>query len=371
MSRARDLGSLINSTAAGKNLVINGNMAIAQRGASISGISSDNTYGAADRFVIRNVNGGTWTNSQESDAPPGFYKSAKMLCTTANASLGVSERIAYCSKLEGNSVQDFAFGTSSAKSLTLSFWVKSNVTGTFIAELFNTRTGTSRCVSYSYNISSANTWEKKSFTVTGDTSFDIFADNTERLTVFFWLGAGSTWTSGTLNTSGWQSQVNANRAVGQTNLAATINNYWQVTGVQLEIGSSSTQFSLGGGDVQGELERCQRYYWRSGSANDSIDFNKHSLGYAQNTTSLWCQVFHPVTMRVAPSIESSTLAVSGSTIGIYDSISNFNVSSLSIDRSTTRSCSFNANTSGLTAFRSGQLQNLNNTNGFIGFSAEL
>jgi hypothetical protein len=316
MSRARDLGSLINSTAAGKNFVINGNMAIAQRGASISGISSDNTFGAADRFVIRNVNGGTWTNSQESDAPPGFYKSAKMLCTTANASLGVSERIAYCSRLEGNSVQDFAFGTSSAKSLTLSFWVKSNVTGTFIAELFNTRTGTSRCVSYSYNISSANTWEKKSFTVTGDTSFDIFADNTERLTVFFWLGAGSTWTSGTLNTSGWQSQVNANRAVGQTNLAATINNYWQVTGVQLEIGSSPTTFSLAGGDIQGELAKCQRYFQRV--ENNVSTYLSLTLNYLPNFGNSYSQaVLFPVPMRSSVSLSFFDVANNSGRVTAY------------------------------------------------------
>jgi hypothetical protein len=367
MSRARDLGSSINSTVAGKNKVINGDMAIAQRGTSIVGISSDNTFGAADRFVIRNVNGGTWTNSQESDAPPGFYKSAKMLCTTANASLGVSERIAYCSRLEGNSVQDFAFGTSSAKSLTLSFWVKSNVTGTFIAELFNTRTGTSRCVSYSYNISSANTWEKKSFTVTGDTSFDIFADNTERLTVFFWLGAGSTWTSGTLNTSGWQSQVNANRAVGQTNLAATINNYWQVTGVQLEIGSSPTTFSLAGGDIQGELAKCQRYYYRT----DSLTNGQTTFGYGEiyNSTLGLFAIRFPVTMRVAPSMP----AFIGSGVGFVVGATVYASSALSLNQSTVDSILMQGSISGgvVTSGNACRVTANGNTNNIVAFQAEL
>jgi hypothetical protein len=364
MSRARDLGSLINSTAAGKNKVINGDMAIAQRGTSIAGISSDLTFGAADRFVVRNVNGGTWTNSQESDAPPGFYKSAKMLCTTANASLGVSERIAYCSRLEGNSVQDFAFGTSSAKSLTLSFWVKSNVTGTFIAELFNTRTGTSRCVSYSYNISSANTWEKKSFTVTGDTSFDIFADNTERLTVFFWLGAGSTWTSGTLNTSGWQSQVNANRAVGQTNLAATINNYWQVTGVQLEIGSSPTTFSLAGGDIEGELAKCQRYYQRMSGAGSGV------IGSKNNGTTTYFIVPLKVNMRAAPSMTSS--AVGDLALSSLNGSTTYPATSFSTNRSSPWSASFGLTqaTSDGAAGGAGILL-IDSANGWIDFSSEI
>ena len=178
-----------------------------------------------------------------------------MLCTTADASPAAGDLLRIQQSLEGYDVQRIAKGTSSALPLTLSFWVKSNVTGTYIVEL-NDGDNT-RSVSQSYTISSSATWEQKTLVFPADTTGVFNNDNDASLTILMHLADGSNFTSGTLQTS-WGTTVNANRAVGQTNLAANTNNYWQVTGVQLETGSVATGFEfLPFGD---DLRRCQRYF---------------------------------------------------------------------------------------------------------------
>jgi len=236
-----------------RNIIINGDMSIAQRGTSATGITTQDYY-TVDRFVTRNVSSGTWTQTQSTDVPSGqgFAKSIKMDCTTAQAS---PSELAIRQRFEGQNLQYLKYGTSSAQSLTFSFWVKSNKTGTYIVEI--NATGNSRQISKSYTISSANTWEKKTITFPGDTSSALANDNSNELSVRWWLAAGSSWSSGTLNTS-WNSITNANRAVGQVNLADSTSNDWYVTGVQLEIGTSASDFEFLPVDVN--LERCQRYY---------------------------------------------------------------------------------------------------------------
>jgi hypothetical protein len=179
--------------------------------------------------------------TQENDAPTGsgFRKSSKVLCTTADASPAAGDALIFVHKLEGQNLQQIAKGTSSAKELTVSFWVKSNVTGTYIAELRDI--DNTRQVSKSYSISASATWEKKTITFPADTTGALDNDNGDSFRVQFWLAAGSNFTSGTLNTS-WASITDANRVVGQVNVAASTNNYWQITGVQLEVGSTATEF---------------------------------------------------------------------------------------------------------------------------------
>ena len=239
-----------------RNLIINGDMSIAQRGTSQASISSGGYY-TCDRWRTKSDGSfGAFTQSQDTDVPTGqgFANSLKMDCTsthtiTANDALQIEHR------LEGQMLQMLKKGTSNAESVTLSFWVKSNKTGTYIAELFdadNTRT-----INKSYTINSSNTWEKKTITYAGDTTGAFDSDNALSLYLIFWLGAGSTYTSGTLSTS-WQARVNGDRAVGQVNLAdSTDNNFW-ITGVQLEVGTSASDFEFLPHDVN--LVRCQRYY---------------------------------------------------------------------------------------------------------------
>jgi len=281
----------------GKNFVINGNQEISQRGTSFAAVSADYT---TDRWQARNGGVGVFTVSQESDAPTGFGKSAKWLCTTADASLAAGDFAIYRTKFEGQALQSLQKGSASALSTTLSFWVKSNLTGTYIVRLYDT--DNTRSISASYTISASATWEKKTVTFAGDTTGAFTDDNGQSMDLEFWLGAGTTYSSGTLQTS-WAAVTNANSAVGQTNLAATLNNYWQITGVQWEIGSKATPFSLAGGTIQGELAACQRYYQNltPGTAEASIG-NFAAL----NSTEAYGFVATKVTMRTAPTIAQTT-----------------------------------------------------------------
>ena len=238
-----------------RNVVINGAMQVAQRGTSVA---ADN-YGAVDRWATTAGGGlGAFTQSQEADAPTGsgFRNSYKLLFTTADASPAASDSLQLQQRLEGQNVQQFLKGTASAKPFSVSFWVKANVTGTYIAELVDA--DNSRAVSASYTISTSATWEKKTITFPADTTGAFDNDNARSLDIRFWLGAGTNWTSGTLATTWVSSATSANRAVGQLNLAATLNNYWQVTGVQLEVGSVATPFEFE--DFGVTLQKCKRYY---------------------------------------------------------------------------------------------------------------
>jgi len=239
-----------------RNLIINGDMSIAQRGTSSTGITGDG-YFTVDRFKNEMSSAGTWTQSQSTDVPSGqgFANSVKYDCTTANASLSAGTYGFITQRFEGQNLQMLKFGTSSAETLTLSFWVKSNKTGTYIAEIITFATTKSQ--SQSYTISSADTWEKKTLTFTGDTATAIANSNARSLNLVFWLVAGTNNTSGTLNTS-FNTTVQANRAVGQVNLADSTSNEWYITGVQLEVGTSASDFEFVPFDVN--LLRCQRYF---------------------------------------------------------------------------------------------------------------
>lgn len=241
-----------------RNIIINGDMSIAQRGTSKASIGFE--YGTVDRFQTVQGSLGAFTQSQSTDVPTaqGFAKSLKMDCTTADASPSSGDELYIRQQIEGQNLQYLLKGTSSAKSLTVSFWVKSNKTGTYIVELFDN--DNSRHINKSYTISSASTWEKKTITYDGDTTGAFNNDNGSSLSLSFMLGAGSDFTSGTLQTS-WGASTSANRQVGQVNLADSTSNEWYVTGVQLETGQVASDFEFLPHDVN--LQRCERYFGKS------------------------------------------------------------------------------------------------------------
>jgi len=241
-----------------RNLVINGDMQVAQRATSVASITAA-SYNTADRWQSVITTQGTWTQSVENDAPTGsgFAKSLKMLCTTADASPAAGDLVQITQRIEGQNIQHIKKGTSAAEQITVSFWVKSNVTGTYIVELYDL--DNTRSVSKSYTINASATWEKETITFPADTTGAFDNDNAGSLRLNFWLGSGTDYTSGTLATT-WVATTNANRAVGQTNLASAISNYWQVTGVQLEVGDTATPFEFK--TVEDELLECQRYFQR-------------------------------------------------------------------------------------------------------------
>jgi hypothetical protein len=243
-----------------RNILINGSLDISQRSTSTSSITSTG-YHTVDRWQTNISSMGTWTQSQSTTVPSGqgFAKSLKMDCTTADASPSAGDQVVIEQKVEGQNLQYLNFGNSSAKSLTLSFWVRSNKTGTYCASLFNN--DQSKWFSKQYTISSADTWEKKTLTYAGDTSNAFNNDNGTSLRCRFWLGAGSTYTSGTI-TSTWttESGNESSLASGQVNLADSTSNEWYITGVQLEAGTTASDFEFLPVDVN--TARCHRYFVR-------------------------------------------------------------------------------------------------------------
>jgi hypothetical protein len=342
-----------------KNLIINGDMQVAQRGTSVTG-STSNGFKTVDRFAYIIGTQGTWTHTVENDAPTGsgFRKSAKTLCTTADASPGTSDILLLVQPIEGQNLQAIRKGTANAQQLTLSFWVKANVTGTYIAELEDS--DNTRTVSLSYTINSSATWEKKTIVFPADTTGVLDNDNAGSLTLVFWLGGGSTWTSGTLNTN-WNTQVNANRAVGQVNLAAATNNYWQITGVQLEVGSTATEFEFL--PAQTELALCQRYYWRAGGASV---YQYYGIGSSANTTNAGIIINNPVPMRATPT------SIDFSTVGVTDGVTLTAATNVTADiLSPIVSSVLVTVASGLTQFRPYRFLSNNSASAYFGLSAEL
>jgi hypothetical protein len=248
------VSSMADNTIHGRrNLVINGAMQVAQRGTSASGASD---YLTCDRFqynLVGTVGASTVTQNTVTDLP-GFTKSLKIDVTTADASLAVGDRLTLRYAIEGQDVQQVAKGTSSAEQLTLSFYIKATKTGTQIVELFD-HDNTRHCAK-SVTINSSNTWEKKTIIYPADTTGAFDNDNEVSLSIFFGLAVGTNFTSGTLATA-WASNTLANRFAGQVNHFDNTDNNFEITGVQLEVGSQATPFehrSFGE-----ELSLCHRY----------------------------------------------------------------------------------------------------------------
>jgi hypothetical protein len=343
-----------------RNVIINGAMQVAQRGTSTASITTGGYY-TADRWLAHFITMGTWTNSLETDAPTGsgFGNSFKMLCTTADASPAAGDQVAVRHRLEGQNLQQFLKGTASAKPFSLSFWVKSNVTGTYIVELRDI--DNTRHVSASYTVAVSATWEKKTIIFPADATGAFGNDNGNSLEVSFGLGMGTNFTSGTLQTT-WATVTDANRYVGQTNLAAATNNYWQVTGVQLEVGAVATPFEFE--DISTTLAKCQRYYYLCVS-----DANKtFSMGAAYSASHVMGHVQFPVTMRGTPSL----VAASGTNFyNFARNSANDLFNSVTIAQASTTSARLDNSTEiSSTAGHAGILQT-NNADSSIAFSSEL
>ena len=284
-----------------RNLIINGDMRIAQRGTSSTGItSSSGAYYTIDRMGAWMTTAGTWTMSQDSDVPTGqgFANSMKWSCTTANASLSANSYMHLTHNIEAQNLQHLKFGSSSAESITLSFWVKSNKTGTYVVEFHHA--DASKTLSKTYTIDTADTWEKKTITVTGNTNDVIANDNGMGLQIWHWLVAGTDFSSGTANST-WTTRVIANDAPDLTvNLADSTSNYINITGVQLEIGDTATPFEHRPYDM--ELARCQRYCVNL-LAGTSDAYGVFMLGQNNSATQVRGIITSPSQMRVSPSIE--------------------------------------------------------------------
>ena len=290
-----------------RNLIINGDMRIDQRNAGAS-VSTNNSY-AVDR--LRNVftASGSFTAQQSTTAPDNFTNS--VVWTVGSAASATSSEVANMQyRLEGNTLYQLGLGTSAAKTITLSFWVRSSVTGTYCAAFINS--AADRAYVAEYSISSADTWEQKSITLTGDTSGTWLTTNGIGLRIQFDLGSGSDYNA-TADT--W---VGANdfRTTNQTDFVNNAGATFYITGVQLEVGSTATDFENLPYDVQ--LARCQRYFCSSFNAGvapaNGVSNSVASTFSAYDNTTGWSPwIPFPVTMRAAP-----TTTAYRSDVGVTD-----------------------------------------------------
>jgi hypothetical protein len=297
-SATANLSSLNGGPIAGsRNRIINGDMRIDQRnaGASVTVNSSARTFGV-DRFFGFGVSSaGVFTQQQSTDVPAGsgFTNSVK-LTTTTSVTPGSSDTYGFAQAIEGNNVADLMFGSASAKTVTLSFWVKSSLTGTFTVVIGNY--GGSRTYPATFSISAANTWEQKAITIAGDTTGTWFDSTSEGITLLWMLGSGSTL-NGTANT--WAATKFG--VSGQTNLISTNGATFYITGVQLETGTVATPFERR--SYGQELALCQRYY-QLGSACH-INWSNGANPGLFTPISFLCE------MRAVPTLSFSNITSSG------------------------------------------------------------
>ena len=295
MSKARqlaDLGNVYDDGAlSNRNLIINGAMQVAQRGTSSTGVN----YKTVDRFRLdqNTMDELAFTQSQDTDAPAGFKNSYKLTVNTPETSLVLTEWLYMRYTMEGQDAQVLQFGQSTAQKTTMSFWVKSSVTGDYAVLFFNDQ-GSARGQTLTYTVNAANTWEYKTIVFDGDTAQNFANSNAAGPDLYFTLSAGPD--RKTTDGSSWINYTANASAYGQTADVATVNGAtWQITGVQLEVGSKATPFEHRSyGD---ELARCQRYYQKLTYEGNDV---RVGIGQAINSSSVDVYIPFVTTMRASP-----------------------------------------------------------------------
>jgi len=294
-----------------RNIFYNGEMKVAQRSTSETGLGAASGYFTLDRWQMFSSTAGRFTMAQIADGPAGFANSLKLTTTTADTSIAASEIIVLAQNIEGQDVQQIKKGTASAEQLTLSFWVKGNASATYVAELFDA--DNTRQISKSFSVTTS--WAKITLLIPADTTGVLDDNNLTSFGLNIWLHAGSTYTSGTLNSSAWAATTNANRAVGISSIVDSTSRTFFITGVQLEIGATATEFEHR--TFGEELALCQRYLqssWSQGSAigstvSSTANVVQQSWG-SSNSSGIAGQAFVlPVTMRAIPTLVTYDIAL--------------------------------------------------------------
>ena len=325
MSKAADLANLIGNINAGgggvnRNVVINGSMNVAQRATSSTGLGSSNGYFTCDRWRLAFNTSGRITSAQDgSDTPDtnGFANCLKLSTTTADTSIASGEYLFLQQKFEGQHLQAFAKGTSTAKPFALSFYVKGNASATYVAELYDG--DNSRQVSKAFNVTTS--WNRVELSIPADTTGSFDDDNATSLNLSIWLHAGSDYTSGTLNET-WGSVTAANRVVGISSILDSTSRTFSITGVQLEVGQNPTSFEHE--PFERTLTKCQRYY-------QVVDFNIQD--YTPADGYLHCNVNFPTPMRATPS-SSVTDGSKGSLAGTATTAYNITATGCRVENQT-------------------------------------
>ena len=275
MTKAAELAKmgevLTNNQIGGRrNIIINGAMQVAQRTTSASSITSSGIP-ALDRFGLVYTDAGTWTMAQSSTAPTGFANSLKLDCTATKASLASDSRLFLITRIEGQDVQQLKKGTSDAEYVTLSFYVRSNKTGTYQVNIEDN--DNVRIIGATYTIDSADTWERKVIPFIGDTTGAFTNDTGDSLAIMWALVAGTDNSSGAVPTA-WEAKVNTDRGAGLSiNLADNTANEWLITGVQLEVGNYPNGTPFEHRSFNEELALCKRYFQKSYNYETAIGTN--------------------------------------------------------------------------------------------------
>ena len=303
---------LMNSSSAGesfdlvkagrKNMIINGDFQIAQRATTATGFngSPNWVFSTVDRWKLGMSGAGTWTSSQDTDVPigQGFTKSWKLDCTTADAAVDAGDYFLLEQRIEANRMAHLCWGTKRAKPVTVSFWVKSSVTGDCNAMIHADNFNVSKIINQTFTIHNANEWEYKTMSFPAHGPENAWTtDNTTGIRLWLWFKAGSTWTAGAGTRNYWRNNASNQQAPGTTiNIASsTSNNLW-ITGVQLEEGYNATPFDYK--THADQLHDCQRYCVVYGD-DDEVHLG---IGAAYNSTNINLTVSTPVTMRSQPAV---------------------------------------------------------------------
>ena len=345
-----------------RNLIINGAMTVDQRhdGSSFTVVNGNATTGViADRFRVNETSGAAFTGQRVADAPVGFEYSSKLTVTTADASLGATEFHRVIQPIEGKNISRLNWGTSNAKTLTLTFYVKSSVTGQYYVSVFNN--AADRTLLKGYTISSANTWEKKTITIIGDQAGTWLTTNAVGIHLMWSLGTGSTYQSNTLDA--YQAGFFMAKS-DQVNLAATNSSTWQLTGVQLEIGDLASPFEHE--DIGTTFQKCQRYYLKllSDTAYDS-----YGTGFFYAPAQFYASLWFPTRLRATPSlVHNGNFAVmNNGTHSAVDSLAYNRVLHDGMCMQTYSDMSTNQGVQG----QAGMLRNNNDADAYIEIIAEL
>lgn len=338
-----------------RNRIINGGMRIDQRNNGAAITPTGNQY-SVDRFYLFMSQASKLTGQQNLDAvtPPTGYSSYLGVKIAATATVGAADCFGLAQRIEGFNCVDFSYGTSQARTLTLSFWVRSSVSGTFGGAFQND--ALNRSYPFTYTISNANTWEFKTITFVGDVTGTWTTSNATGFIVEWSFGAGSNFSG----TAGAWNGNNNNSATGSVSLMGTLNATWYVTGVQLEVGSVATPFERR--QYGQELALCQRYYFRYVTGTQG--YSNFGLGYASSATNAFILIKNPVPLRVNPS--SIDLSAASTFNYNYGSSPTLVANALGIDYTVLQlTGSGMANGYGVPLFGN------NNTGAYIGVSAEL
>jgi hypothetical protein len=286
----------------GKNRIINGNMMIDQRNAGASVTQTTGVLYPVDRFYINGTVTSKFTAQQNAGSvtpPAGFINYLGMTSSSAYT-VGASEAFQVLYRIEGLNIADLGWGAASAATVTLSFWVRSSLTGTFSGALRNS--AVNRSYPFSYTISSANTWEQKSLTIAGDTSGTWLTTNGTGIIASFSLGAGSTFSG----TAGAWAAANYASATGATSVVGTNGATFYITGVQLEAGSSATEFEHR--QYGTELQLCQRYYQgnKADGTQNTASGNAIFRASSTGTGSFYYWMPFATYMRASPTMNVGT-----------------------------------------------------------------